>query len=313
MPTLNPLWQTEEQWREYVLQRNYDERNPKSLVKSKDKDERRWYNKGNLKKWAKDFSFQRIAKWKTEEQWKQYGLERGYDERNPYSFRKSKDKEERSWYQKGNLKKWAKNFPFTREKERYGWQTEEQWKQYGLERGYDERNPKSLEESKDKEERSWYQKGNLKKWAKDFSFQRIAKWKTEEQWKQYGLERGYDERNPQSLVKSKDKDERSWYAKGKGKKWVKNFPFSRKIERYGWQTEEQWKQYGLQSNYDQRNPKSLVKSKDKEERRWYNKGNLKKWVKDFPFQRKRNHTSATKQQLEAILDEYIEAEDTHHR
>ena len=373
MPAVNPLWQTEEEWKQYGLQHNYDERNPKSLVKSKVKEERSWYNKGSYKKWVKNFSFTREKEkylWKTEEEWKQYGLEERYNERNPYSFRKSedkeerswyakgsgkkwaknfpfsrekeryhwdteeqwreyglqhnyderspysfqksKDKEERSWYNKGNLKKWDNNFPFTREREKYLWETEEQWKQYGLEKRYDERNPKSLVKSKDKEERSWYRKGNSKKWAKNFPFTRerefiATSWQTEEEWREYGFERLYNERNPKSLIDSKDKEERSWYAKGNLKKWAKDFPFTREIEKYRWQTEEEWKQYGLEKRYNERNPRSLQKSKDKEERSWYGRGNSKKWAKDFPFQRKIVHSpSATKQQLEAILDEYIE-------
>ncbi|MEM4214749.1 MAG: hypothetical protein QW484_00020 [Candidatus Pacearchaeota archaeon] len=57
------------------------------------------------------------------------------------------------------------------------------------------------------------------------------KWQTKEEWQRYGLEHGYDKRNPSSLVKSENKEERSWINKGMQEGWYKEFKFERKRER----------------------------------------------------------------------------------
>jgi len=120
---------------------------------------------------------------------------------------------------------------------RLPWQTYENWKEYGLSMGYSERNNRSLYKSKNKTERSWYYKGGNKRWLGKFEFERkysdCSDWQTREEWREYGLNKGYNERNPTGLYKSKNKDERSWYAKGSVKGWLENFEFKRKKIKNG--------------------------------------------------------------------------------
>ena len=56
---------------------------------------------------------------------------------------------------------------------------------------------------------------------------RKKRWLNFEEWKEYGVERGYEGRNPTSLYKSDRGDERSWYGKGSRNSWIKEFAFSR--------------------------------------------------------------------------------------
>ncbi|MDO8508088.1 MAG: hypothetical protein Q7S27_00220 [Nanoarchaeota archaeon] len=61
------------------------------------------------------------------------------------------------------------------------------------------------------------------------------------EWYEYGIENGYNERNVTSLIKSEDKDERSWYYRGSNmeyrgdgvgkEKWLKKFPFPKKFRK----------------------------------------------------------------------------------
>ncbi|MBI3623548.1 hypothetical protein HY212_05730 [Candidatus Pacearchaeota archaeon] len=104
--------------------------------------------------------------------WITYGLERGYDKRNPKSFDGSKKEKEFSWYLRGSTKKWLPSFPFTRLRKGWGNIKLNNWIEYGLERGYDKRNPTSLFRSKNKLERSWYYKGREEGWVNDFTFKR---------------------------------------------------------------------------------------------------------------------------------------------
>lgn len=52
-----------------------------------------------------------------------------------------------------------------------------------------------------------------------------TKWPTYEEWEGYGTERKYNERNPLSLEESNNKEERSWYGRGKRKSWINKFKF----------------------------------------------------------------------------------------
>ena len=125
-------------------------------------------------------------KWEIKEEWIQYGLYNGYDKKSPTEICKSKIPEERSWYEAGGFKdkddkSWRTKFPFSRERIQGRWKTEEEWKEYGFEHGFDKRNPTSLSESEDKKEKSWYNKGmklkdeNDKTWASKFLFDRKEK------------------------------------------------------------------------------------------------------------------------------------------
>jgi hypothetical protein len=59
------------------------------------------------------------SRWPTLEAWKAHGLEHGYVGRNPKSFETSDVPLERSWYSRGNYKKWSKNFTFDRQEGRW--------------------------------------------------------------------------------------------------------------------------------------------------------------------------------------------------
>jgi len=135
-------------------------------------------------------------------------------------------------------------------------------------------------------ERSWYKKGSSQKWTKDFEFLVLCgrrPYQTQEEWEQHGLDNNYDERNSTSLANSKDKKERSWYTKGCGEGWLNDFEFSALSKKSPYQTQEEWEQHGLDNNYNERNPKSLSKSKIKAERSWYGRGRYKEWVQKFEF------------------------------
>ncbi len=64
--------------------------------------------------------------WETEKQWRKYGFKSGYDERSSGSLRKSEDKKERSWVNKGCDEGWE--FPFEREIRQKGYLTN--WDNY---------------------------------------------------------------------------------------------------------------------------------------------------------------------------------------
>jgi hypothetical protein len=188
------------------------------------------------------------SRWQTEEEWTQFGLDNKYGEKSCNEIRGSKNPEERSWYNRGkrikdgNEKSIVRSFPFVRKRIDGEWQTEEEWTQFGLDNGYNRRNPSELENG-DNEERSWYVRGMRIKdedgesVVKSFPFVRKRienKWETEEEWNEYGIEQGYDERNSTSLSESEDHGERSWLSKGQRERWIKDFEFKRKEKPKGY-------------------------------------------------------------------------------
>src|SRR3989338_7731250 len=58
-----------------------------------------------------------LSPWKIEEEWRRFGFRNGYDLRNPLSLYGGENQDERSWYSRGEKKKWLVNFPFSRLKE----------------------------------------------------------------------------------------------------------------------------------------------------------------------------------------------------
>ena len=240
-------WLDYESWKEYGLNNSYNEKNPKSLIRSKNKTERSWYVKGQKKGWLENFGFKKKFLYTFKdfsfEEWRKYGLDHGYYERNPSSLSKSKNKMERSWYGKGIREKWLGKFEFKRKySDCSDWQTCEDWKEYGLTHMYNERNPFSLSESKNKEERSWYTKGQRRGWLENFGFKKIRLYNlfnNFKEWKQYGIDKEFNERNRTSLQNSKNKEERSWYQKGQKNKWLKDFEFKAKLVIGRWYNLEQ--------------------------------------------------------------------------
>ncbi len=192
----------------------------------------------------------REARWPYYDDWRGYGLSKGYYKINPSSLFKSKDKEKRSWYARGNKMKWLMKFKFNRKYILGRWQTYEEWEEYGIEKEYDKRNPMGLRFSKNMEERSWYGKGGTmgkENWLGRFEFERkYGRWENYKEWEEYGVKMKYNERSPSSLLRSEDNEERSWYARGnkmnKKEKWLKKFPFKRKIKQANyWQDWENFK------------------------------------------------------------------------
>ena len=71
------------------------------------------------------------------------------------------------------------------------------------------------------------------------------RWPDYSSWEQYGVKHDFDKRNLKSLYASENKEERSWYYKGSGQKWLLKFPFSysykkekRSLEQFIHQTPE---------------------------------------------------------------------------
>ncbi|MDP1729229.1 MAG: hypothetical protein Q8L27_03445, partial [archaeon] len=100
-----------------------------------------------------------------------------------------------------------------------------------------------------------------------------------------------------------------WYQRGSTmapQNWVEKFPFDRKREKFPWGTYEVWEAEGLQRGYDKRNPTSLMKSEDKEERKWYTRGAMMNpeyhWLSLFPFARRKAIKNSISL-LESLLEE----------
>ncbi|MCK5321193.1 hypothetical protein KAJ38_01320 [Candidatus Pacearchaeota archaeon] len=297
------IWKDQESWKQHGIERDYEKRNPMSLSKSKNLNERSWYHHGSYKKWLSKFSFASLERWPDQESWKQHGIERDYEKRNPRSLESSEDLNERSWYKKGSRSKWAPNFNFNRKIFPLKWKDQESWKQHGIEQDYEKRNSKSLNKSKDPNERSWYGLGCRSGWLSDFNFKIFhSKWKDQESWKQHGIEQDYEKRNPGSLCKSKNSSERSWYIKGCRRKWLSDFNFNRKIFPLKWKDQESWKQHGIERDYEKRRYTSLIRSGDPEEKSWYTKGAYHRWLSDFPFLRG-SVKIHSEEQLQKFLEE----------
>lgn len=114
------------------------------------------------------------------------------------------------------------------------WQDFESWKQHGIDHKYDERNPRSLAYSKNKQERSLYSKGYLEDWIEGFEFERLTlhgQFSSFDQWKEFGTNHKYNRKNPSTLANSENRLQRCWYHKGHREGWVKKFEFERLFKR----------------------------------------------------------------------------------
>tara|TARA_Y100000310_G_C20645016_1_gene796049 strand:- start:963 stop:1814 length:852 start_codon:yes stop_codon:yes gene_type:complete len=195
-----------------------------------------------------------------------------------------------------------------REEVKPTWETEEEWKKYGIENEFNKKNPHGLQKGQ-KYERSWYQKGVKRGWIRNFSFNKKkdqkSRWKTEEEWRQYGLGKGYHKRSPSSFRDSIDEIERKWYCRGSNQKWCKNFDFNRNLE---WDTFEEWEYYGIDNGYNQDNAMSILNGDDEKSRKWYKRGEHKKWISEFTFNSKRL-PNGTWKELNYILEKALEAID----
>ncbi len=138
-----------------------------------------------------------------------------------------------------------------------------------------------------------------------------SRWSTQEDWQQYGVNRGYVAQGPGQISISEDKNDRAWYRKGWLKGWVNDFPFTGKREesKLRYNSFGEWKKHGLECGYHQRNPASLEHSQDIDERAWYAKSQNNGWRKRFPFSRKRVERSVRedlrniRKELEKIIGE----------
>ncbi len=184
------------------------------------------------------------------------------------------------------------------------WQTEEEWRKYGINKSYDKINPTGLIKGDDKKGRIWYNQGYIVGWTERFDFEKkhnLGRWKNEEEWVRHGIGRGYNEGNVMSLKQSENKEERVWVDKGKREGWIERFDFATKKNR--WATEDKWKKYGTDNGFNEKNPQSLQKSENKEERGWVNKGYREGWTERFKFNRLRNHYIRNSKQLISFLQQ----------
>lgn len=173
------------------------------------------------------------------------------------------------------------------------WPTKEEWIKYGIDQGYEEKNSKSLQQSNDDSEKSWYNRGSTKKWLKSFSFNNLVKkesveiynLETKEDWIQYGIKEGYEDRNSNSISESKNSSERAWYNKGSKNKWLSYFKFNNLYsnEIISIKDLNDWLSFGYSHGYDKRGSRELSLSEDSLERGWYRKGQRNKWLTDFNF------------------------------
>lgn len=166
------------------------------------------------------------------------------------------------------------------------WSDFESWRDYGIEHYYNELNPCSLRDSQNKKERSWYKYGARRKWLDKFKFKRKilhSRWRSYEEWRDWGLRRRYDNSNPVSLKKSIDKEKRSWYNIGCKYKWINKFPLKRKKVFFKYPNFRSWKKNGIEREHNERNVYSLLRSRDDSERSWAVIGRNNGWLSEFPF------------------------------
>ncbi len=130
-------------------------------------------------------------------------------------------------------------------------------------------------------------------WLGNFSFSRRTqgegRWRTEENWREYGIDNGFDKRNPGSFQKSGDKGERSWLTKGHREHWTGDFPFPGRAEEYHFSSEGEWSLYGKDHHYDGQSQRSFARSENPGERSWYNQGRINNWLRDFPFNKRQKN------------------------
>lgn len=163
--------------------------------------------------------------WNDFESWKEWGIKKSYYLRSSGGIEESKNKEDRSWYYRGKVKGWIMDFFFIRKFLESTFGSLKGWKEHGLNSGFNERSPTSIQRSNDRLERIWYDRGRKKKWLQFFTFNRKTQFNNFEEWKEHGIKQGFDKRIHSSLEYSKDKKEVRWYHRGSYKKWVSNFPF----------------------------------------------------------------------------------------
>ena len=110
----------------------------------------------------------------------------------------------------------------------------------------------------------------------------ISIWPNYESWEEFGIGNGYKERNSDSLRHSEDNNESSWYTRGLRKGWIKDFNFG-SIRFVEWKDFQEWKNFGIENQYEEMNSNCLRYSDNKEERSWFEKGVREEWVENFDF------------------------------
>jgi hypothetical protein len=337
--SLNIRFKTYSEWEEYGIKHGYDQRKPSSLLFSKDKNERYWFNKGTAKKWNTKFNyarkFKRITSYPFQQsfsEWKKYGLEHRYNKRSKGSLSRSKNKKERSWINKGRNEAWLDSLSFfnrsaipqdckilekdgskrsrkKRVSRSLKLEDYHKWEEYGVEQGYNKRTQASLRFSKIKTERRWINKGFYNKWIKKINFYiESPPWQDFKNWEEYGIGQGYNKRNVRSLSRSLVFEERRWYKMGERKKWLNNFEFNKIIEHNHFFNSTFWKKYGIEHGYNKRTTTSVRKSELKEERSWHGYGYRHKLLESFLFVRTRGIAILTDKQLQQFIKETPQAE-----
>ncbi len=264
-----------------------------------------------------------ISPWPDFETWKNDGLSREYNKINPASLQRSDNKIEKSWYKRGRRKGWNSNFIYESRLRiiPIEFKNKSQWKEYGIERGYNQKNSTALKKSNDPLEKYWHYKGSENKWLSYFPFlkkeekikakeerRRVSlKFDNQEMWLKYGLDNKFDERNSWSIENSKNINESAWLRKGRKEKWNKNFPFKKAFKDFLksgliFENYSKWEKYGIDNEFNQRNSYDLKVSKILSERSWYYKGRRSNWLNDFNFKEVDENSN---QQLESLLENYV--------
>ncbi|MBI2173472.1 MAG: hypothetical protein HYT73_04700 [Candidatus Aenigmarchaeota archaeon] len=167
------------------------------------------------------------TKYKTEDEWRNHGIEKGYDNLSPSEVKRI----DQGWYERGRLKGWRDDFDFKRKRRIGLYNTEKDWRRGGIEHGYDKMSSNEVQRT----DASWYSKGSKKRWLVNFEFQKSITrrnlytrknlYDTEDDWRSRGIEMGYDRLNPTEVMTI----DKYWYHKGRRKKWIRRFDFKRKV------------------------------------------------------------------------------------
>jgi len=245
------LWSDYPKWERFGYASGYDKRTVNSLAHG-NKIEKSWYWRGTGKgrTWHRKFPFKKAfvdadGLWPCRRQWLAYGKKTGYDKTNYTSVSRG-TKLDRAWLGRGVRMNWASKFPFVWEWKKYvdakgAWPTCNKWWKFGKEKGYDKMSANDLKKGDDKVGKSWYIYGSnnnvcgtRKTWTQNFPFARKKVnaeelWPNRKIWVEYGNERGNDKLNPTMLKNSESDVQRSWYNRGRMEKWLRDFPFERRV------------------------------------------------------------------------------------
>ena len=175
---------TKEELERLYFEEEKSKKEMKIIYRVGDKTLKSWFMYYNIPSRSRNKAIRlvkkRNSKWTDKDTWVEYGIHHGYSQISTTSLLESEDQIKISWYYRGmklkdkNGESLVKSFPFSRRRIDNGWKTKEEWTQHGFEQRYNERSPSELKKG-DKEGKSWYFKGQTRKWTKFFDFNRMHK------------------------------------------------------------------------------------------------------------------------------------------